>query len=60
MLETDCPVVYRGGTEFAHRSEPADMVRVLENVVRLKDIEPNMVASLTIGNAQKFFNLTQE
>jgi TatD DNase family protein len=57
LLETDSPVVYRWGTEFAHRSEPADVTRVLEAVARLKEIEPNVLAQMTTENAFTLFAL---
>jgi TatD DNase family protein len=57
LLETDSPVVYRWGTEFAHTSEPADVTRVLEAVARLKGIEPNVLAQTTTENALTLFRL---
>ena len=58
LLETDCPVVYRGGTDFEHKSEPADVLKVLEAVAKLKDVEPSLLASKTTENALKFFGIT--
>ncbi|MBT9165884.1 MAG: putative metal-dependent hydrolase YjjV [Chloroflexi bacterium] len=57
LLETDSPVVYRWGTEFAHPSEPADVTRVLEAVARLKGVEPGVVAQRTTENALMLFGL---
>jgi len=60
MLETDSPVVYRWGTEFAHPSEPADTARVvLEAVARLREVEPAFVARKTTENARRFFGLAK-
>ncbi len=53
LLETDSPVVYRGGT----RAEPADVIRVLDVVARLKDVEPSIVADKTTQNALMLFAL---
>ncbi|MCL0078610.1 TatD family hydrolase [Dehalococcoidia bacterium] len=58
LLETDSPVIYRWGTEFAHRSEPADVTRVLEAVARLKGVEPDVLAQRTTENALTLFGLS--
>ncbi len=58
LLETDSPVVYRWGTEFAHPSEPADVTRVLQAVAKLKGIEPGVVAQRTTDNALTLFGLS--
>jgi len=58
LLETDSPVVYRWGTEFAHRSEPADVARVLEAVAALKQVEPDILAQRTTENAITLFRLS--
>ncbi len=57
LLETDSPVVYSQGTEFEHKAEPSDVVRVLHAVARLKGIEPSIVASETAANAVRFFGI---
>ncbi len=57
LLETDSPVVYRWGTEFAHRSEPADVTRVLEAVASLTGVEPAILARRTTANALTLFAL---
>ena len=58
MLETDSPVVYRASTGDGHKSEPADIVRVLQAVAKLKGVEPVAVAQRTTANARKFFGLS--
>ncbi len=58
MLETDTPVVYRWGTEFAHQAEPADVAtRVLDAVASIKGIDPAIVADNTTANALRFFRI---
>ncbi|MFO8009531.1 MAG: TatD family hydrolase [Dehalococcoidia bacterium] len=58
MLETDTPVVYRWGTEFAHQAEPADVAtRVLDAVASIKGIDPTIVADNTTANALRFFRI---
>jgi len=52
VLETDCPVVYRGVP-----SAPVDVLRTLRAVAELKGIRKEEVAEKTTRNAQKFFNL---
>ncbi len=52
LLETDCPVVYQG-----HRSEPADVVRVLRTVAEIKGLSPETVAKRTTENAHLLFGL---
>ena len=53
LLETDSPVRYRG-----RDSEPADVVRVLGEVARLKGIEEAELAGVTTANALALFSLT--
>ena len=58
VLETDSPVIYRWGTEFAHLSEPADIATsVLESVAELKGIDPDIIARKTTANAQQLFGI---
>lgn len=57
LLETDCPVVYRWGTEHAHPSEPADVPMVSEEVATLKGVDPGMIAQKTTENAIMFFGI---
>ncbi len=52
LLETDSPVVYQG-----HRSEPADVGRVLQAAAEMKGLPPEVVAEKTTGNAQRLFRL---
>jgi TatD DNase family protein len=52
LLETDCPVVYQG-----HRSEPADVGRVVRTVAEMKGLPVEMVAGKTTDNAQRLFGL---
>ena len=52
VLETDCPVAYRGTP-----SEPADVVRTLRGVAELKGVSEGEVAEVTTRNAREFFDL---
>jgi TatD DNase family protein len=52
LLETDCPVVYQG-----HRSEPADVGRVLRSAAELKGMSLDVVADKTTENAVGLFGL---
>ena len=52
LLETDSPVIYEG-----RRSEPADVVRTLQAVARVKQISEPEVAEVTTKNAVRFFGL---
>jgi TatD DNase family protein len=52
LLETDSPVRYRG-----RDSEPADVVRVLREVARLKGMEEAELARITTTNALAFFQI---
>lgn len=53
LLETDCPEVYEG-----RKSEPADLVRTLQTVARIKEIPEPEVAQATTENAVRFFDLS--
>ncbi|HYQ59716.1 MAG TPA: TatD family hydrolase [Desulfatiglandales bacterium] len=53
LLETDSPVIYEG-----RRSEPADVVRTLQAVARVKRIPEPEVAEVTTKNAVRFFDLS--
>ncbi len=57
LLETDSPVVYRGGSEFEYASEPAHIMGALTGVARLKGVSQAQVAEVTTENALKFFGL---
>ena len=50
LLETDCPEIYEG-----RRSEPADVVRTLQAVARIKEIPESEVANVTTKNAVSVF-----
>ncbi|MFH1625706.1 MAG: TatD family hydrolase [Pseudomonadota bacterium] len=52
FLETDCPVEYQG-----IRSEPADLLRTLKAVAKLKGKKIEEVARITTENSLRFFNL---
>ncbi len=52
LLETDCPVKYRGKV-----SEPADVIRSLKAVAELKRTPLEEVAGITTINAEDFFGL---
>ena len=55
LLETDCPVWY--GRETKYESRPADIVRSLEAVARIKGLDTSAVADQTTRNAIEFFGL---
>ena len=52
VLETDCPVAYRGIP-----SEPVDVLRTLRAVAELKGVPEGEVAEATTRNAREFFSL---
>jgi TatD DNase family protein len=52
VLETDCPVAYRGVS-----SEPVDVLRTLRAGAELKSTTEEEVAETTTRNALEFFNL---
>lgn len=55
MLETDSPVNY--GIESKWQAEPADTLRTLRAVARIKEISEEELASITTANARQFFDL---
>jgi TatD DNase family protein len=55
LLETDCPVTY--GREARYESQPADVIRGLEAVSDLKEIDQAEIAEQTTRNAINFFSL---
>ncbi len=57
MLETDCPVVYRQGTEAEFESRPADILRVLKGVSALRETNEAQLAEATTANALEFFGI---
>ena len=52
LLETDTPVSYQG-----KESKPKDVWITLEEVARLKGLDPMMVAKQTTANASQFFQI---
>lgn len=56
MIETDCPFLapqaYRG-----KRNEPAYVVKVAEEIARVKKLEVEEIAARTTENARKFFKI---
>jgi TatD DNase family protein len=57
LLETDCPVVYRRGSEYEYESSPSDARRALRGAAALKGISETEVAEATTNNALKLFPL---
>ena len=57
LLETDSPVVYKRGTELEYESRPAHILRALQGVSRLRDMDEARIAEVTTDNALKFFGL---
>ena len=57
LLETDTPVVYRRGSEFEYEAKPADVLRALKGVARLKGVSEAQIAEVTTANALRFFGL---
>jgi TatD DNase family protein len=55
LLETDCPVTY--GREGRYESRPADILRGLKSVSKLKDVDEATIAEQTTRNAINFFSL---
>ena len=55
LLETDSPVRY--GREIKYESRPADIIRTLVAVARIKGVGENIVADVTTGNAVSLFGL---
>jgi TatD DNase family protein len=58
LLETDCPVAY--GRAARYESQPADILRGLEAVSHLKEIDEDTIAEQTARNAISFFSLEIE
>ncbi len=52
LLETDTPVVYQG-----MESRPKDVKITLEEVARIKALDPALVARQTTDNASRFFQI---
>lgn len=55
LLETDCPVTY--GRTARYESQPADILRGVKAVSRLKEIAEATIAEQTTRNAIDFFSL---
>jgi TatD DNase family protein len=55
LLETDCPVTY--GRETRYESRPADVLRGLKSVSKLKNVDEATIAEQTTRNAINFFSL---
>ena len=53
VLETDCPVAFRGVL-----TEPTDILRTLKGVAELKEIPEDKVRKTTTRNALELFNLS--
>jgi TatD DNase family protein len=53
LLETDTPVSYQG-----REARPKDVFMSLEEVARLKNLNPSMVAEQTTANASRFFGIS--
>lgn len=53
LLETDTPVIYQG-----MESRPKDVRVTLEEVARLKALDPSIVARQTTDNASRFFQMS--
>jgi TatD DNase family protein len=58
LLETDCPVTY--GREARYESRPADVLRGLKAVSRLKGVDEAIIAEQTTRNAIQFFSFDIE
>jgi TatD DNase family protein len=58
FLETDCPVTY--GRTARYESQPLDILRSMEAVSQLKEIDEATVAEQTTKNAIDFFSLRIE
>ncbi|WXG44594.1 MAG: TatD family hydrolase [Promethearchaeati archaeon SRVP18_Atabeyarchaeia-1] len=52
LTETDSPQL---GIDPKERNEPANIVKVIEKIADLKNIDPEKVGTTIVGNARKFF-----
>ena len=59
LLETDCPVIYRRGTDYEYESRPADISRVLRGVSALRGLDETEIASITTDNAIRLFSIRE-
>ena len=57
LLETDAPVVYGRGRDFAYASRPVDVRRSLRVAAELKGVSEARLAEITTNNARDFFCL---
>jgi TatD DNase family protein len=57
LLETDCPVTYRRGSELEYESRPADVLRSLKGAAQLKDVSELEIAETTTANAVRLFEI---
>ena len=57
LLETDCPVIYGWGREFAFESRPTDIYRSLKGIAAIKGIDETEIADATTANAERLFRL---
>jgi TatD DNase family protein len=57
LLETDCPVVYRRGTDYEYESRPSDTARVLKAVSLLRGVDEDEIAVITTDNASRLFGI---
>ncbi|MFH1032116.1 MAG: TatD family hydrolase [Chloroflexota bacterium] len=57
LLETDCPVIYRRGTEFEYEARPIHVFKSLKGATELKGVSEAHIAEVTTDNAVKFFGL---
>ncbi|MDD4923457.1 MAG: TatD family hydrolase [Dehalococcoidales bacterium] len=57
LLETDSPVTYRRGTEFEYESRPADVIRTLNAVSGIKNMDKEVVAKSILENTMNVFSL---
>jgi len=60
LLETDAPVTYRRGTPQEYRSGPADVRRVLAELVRLRGESEAELAAITTANAVRLFGINAD
>jgi TatD DNase family protein len=57
LLETDSPVTYYRGTKLEYESGPADLIRTLNGVTMLKNLDSSTVANVTTSNARRIFQI---
>ncbi len=57
LLETDSPVTYYRNTELEYESKPADLVKTLNGVAKLKKTNESTISQNTSGNARNVFHI---